>query len=851
MPFRLLAQIGGGGRGTTQHHDDRRYDDLSIDVNELSIDVVKGLAVIGQILRSTWWEWTSGSSLIFWRWNGRDQIRAARDGMSIHVQGPFNRLKSKPIRFESSTRILLAEKIHSMRDRSYLENGQVLSLLHFFAVPKGDSDIRVVYDGTFSGLNDNLWSPNFFLPTARHAGELLNYHSWMSDMDFGEFFHNFHMDEKIRKHSGIEVGCLSQHPRAGKPLRWARLFMGMKPSPYISVRHYYWAEEFARGPPSDPSNPMRYDSVILNLPGMASYDPNQPKVMKWDSLNSCIAGDAITFVDDVRFTGSSKERCWLVYRQFASRMQYLGLQNAPRKFRPPSQDQAGAWMGTIFRVGPESVSKTVSEEKWQKGRDMLGSIRQLLSDCDCPIFDRKLLEKQTGFLNHLAMTFEDLNPFLKGFYLTLNSWRAGRNREGWKVPKKDWTQVMLDQFESDHITLRELELGLGGMVDIDAPDLVRACPRFKGDVLAISSLLDPVLPPVVNLRSKGIVAVIYGFGDASGSGLGSTFTCGTGFTYRIGVWGADDASQTSNWKEFCNIVTALEDEAREGNLAHSEVIMFTDNSTVESCCTRGTSSSPKLLDLVIQLRSLTTKYGLKINIFHISGTRMIAQGTDGVSRGFLGGGVMDGQSMTSFIPIHLGAVERHPLLVDWIKSWTTHDLIQLNPVDWFEKGHDIDGWRRSQDGFPRPVLTRDRVYLWTPPPFAADTAVAEMRKARIKQQPSTHVFVCPRLCSSFWIRQLYKAADFVVEIPTGQTFWPHEMHEPLLIGILFPFLRSRPWQVRNTPKMYAMGSTLRRLLKNQNMDVRELLRKFWVDCHRLRTMPENVVRKVLFIRASP
>ena len=209
---------------------------------------------------------------------------------------------------------------------------------------------------------------------------------------------------------------------------------------------------------------------------------------------------------------------------------------------------------------------------------------------------------------------------------------------------------------------------------------------------------------------------------------------GRGSHIAFGVWwGPDNTSQTSNWKAFCNIVTALEDEAREGNLAHSDVIMFTDNSTVESCCTRGTSSSPKLLDLVIQLRCLTTKYGLKINVFHISGTRMIAQGTDGVSRGFLGAGVMDGQAMTSFI-------ERHPPLVEWIKSWTTHDLIRFNPVDWFERGHDIDGWRQCHDGFSRPILRGDNVYfLWTPPPFAADTAVAEMRKARIKRQTSTHV----------------------------------------------------------------------------------------------------------------
>jgi hypothetical protein len=51
----------------------------------------------------------------------------------------------------------------------------------------------------------------------------------------------------------------------------------------------------------------------------------------------------------------------------------------------------------------------------------------------CPSIDHKSLEKQTGFLNHLAMTFEDTTPFLKGFYLTLNSWRRCRDQEGWKV----------------------------------------------------------------------------------------------------------------------------------------------------------------------------------------------------------------------------------------------------------------------------------------------------------------------------------------------------------------------------------------------------------------------------------
>ena len=129
--------------------------------------------------------------------------------MDIHVKGSLSTMKRrKSIRFEPSVKALVGGKVQTMLDRSYQEAGPVSSMLHYFVVPKGDSDIRVVYDGTFSGLNDTLWAPNFF-PSARHAGELLNFDSWLSDMDFGEFFDNFHMDERIRKHSGVDVACLN------------------------------------------------------------------------------------------------------------------------------------------------------------------------------------------------------------------------------------------------------------------------------------------------------------------------------------------------------------------------------------------------------------------------------------------------------------------------------------------------------------------------------------------------------------------------------------------------------------------------------------------------------------------
>lgn len=99
-----------------------------------------------------------------------------------------------------------------------------------------------------------------------------------------------------------------------------------------------------------------------------------------------------------------------------------------------------------------------------------------------------------------------------------------------------------------------------------------------------------------------MVTVIFGLGDASGTGIRATFTCGSGFNFRIGVWGSDeDNESSSNWKEFTILVESLEEEGSEGNLSDAEEYMFTDNTTDESCVARGSSSCSKQLDLVVRL----------------------------------------------------------------------------------------------------------------------------------------------------------------------------------------------------------------------------------------------------------
>jgi hypothetical protein len=52
-----------------------------------------------------------------------------------------------------------------------------------------------------------------------------------------------------------------------------------------------------------------------------------------------ITGDIVAFLDNLRALSRSVERPWAVSGQIVSRLQYLGLQNALRKRRPPVRTQ--------------------------------------------------------------------------------------------------------------------------------------------------------------------------------------------------------------------------------------------------------------------------------------------------------------------------------------------------------------------------------------------------------------------------------------------------------------------------------------------------------------------------------
>ena len=83
----------------------------------------------------------------------------------------------------------------------------------------------------------------------------------------------------------------------------------------------------------------------------------------------------------------------------------------------------------------------------------------------------------------------------------------------------------------------------------------------------------------------------------------------------------------------------VEEAGHKGQLSGAIVILATDNEVLQHLLCKGNSTSEKLFKLVARLRTTRIKIATKLLVTHISGKRMMAQGTDGVSSGIVKEGV--------------------------------------------------------------------------------------------------------------------------------------------------------------------------------------------------------------------
>ena len=750
---------------------------------------------------ATWFEWEEGSTLFFWRWV-KQYRKMARDGIPYWFKGKKTKIK-RPQAYEKdiNVRIRVTEKLSTVRNKGYIKSGYVKSLIKYFAVPKGEGDVRMVYDGTSSGFNDYLRAPSFGLPTIDSMLRSVDHTTWFGDLDVGEQFLNFQLCEEAQIYCGVNMTpyFLTELKQGCTKIweRWTRCLLGAKPSPYQAIRFMMWAEHMVRGDRRDPNNPFRWSHSTVNLPGSKVYDPSLPWISKLRP-DGTLASKFYIYVDDVRVTGPSEEDIWRALRKFSSTISYLGIQDAARKRRPPTT-RPGAWAGSMIYIDENNVGVYVDQSKWEKTQNNIKWIRdQIMSCCDVTDFkltsnygiDRKELERKRGFLVYVSRTYPSMTPYLKGIHQTLDGWRGGRDEDGSKR--------------------------------------VLPATRLEEDITCLEKLFESPYPVVRHVRSKLVTMAYYAFGDALGMGLGSIFQYGSGLRVRHGLWGSDSNKKSSNYRELCNLVEALEAELKAKTILGSEVFIFTDNSVAESCFYKGTSQSRALFNLILRLRKIELEGGLKLQVIHISGARMIAQGTDGLSRFNFLEGVMTGQNILNYVPLHESALDRSKSLLKWLQSWVPDKHLQtLSPEDWYDVGHGIDGGGPNIDGIWTPIYNK-RCKLWAPTPAVAFYAMDKLARSRHVDPYTPHMFVCPRSMTFHWRKMLLKYADVVFYInPGSRSFWPHNMFEPLVLGLILPYSKSPPWQLKRSPQVLALESELREVWSSEERDERDILFKFW------------------------
>ena len=563
----------------------------------------------------SWWEWPQGSGVLFWRWPVHFQ-REMREGVSpMFVGSPPSSMDRQPPYSCEIVRSQVLDKVGTVVARGYIELvediSDVQSVMYMFHVPKGTDDVRMVYDGSKSGLNEALFAPWFHIHTVEMMCRSLLPGYWCADNDYGEQFLNFNLHPALQRLCGVDLTQLLSTSADGKIRtdkevmgKWTRCAMGLRPSPYVAVKGALIARRLILGDRHAVDNPFAWIKVCLNQPGDAEYRPDLPWLMLVRS-DGALATSICQYIDDLRTCAKDEATAWAASCRIAKVLGWLGLQDAARKRREPSQEP-GAWSGaTVITLGG-NVWQSVTPERWLKTQKHIRWLAANVGLLDAVSYkvlsaeetkeaathtgespiDHKKLESSRGFLVYVSNTYRAMVPYLKGIHLTVDSWRTDRDDDGWRLP-----------YKLRHVgsTVK----GVKGGVEVKVPKEVVAASRLKDDLEVLMKFTENDVPPQVPVRSTRSVSV-YMVGDASGTGFGgSVWEAGAEtIDAAFGGWNEEVMRESSNFREALNLVMMIEAQVESGELIPgTEVFVFTDNSTAERAFNKGSSSSSKLHEL--------------------------------------------------------------------------------------------------------------------------------------------------------------------------------------------------------------------------------------------------------------
>ncbi|KAL7578478.1 hypothetical protein ACA910_011546 [Epithemia clementina (nom. ined.)] len=206
----------------------------------------------------------------------------------------------------------IISKLQDVQVKGYIGSAPCVATMNYFAVPKGEDNVRMFYNGTKSGLNACLYAPLFILPDANVLARALDNKYWCIDNNYREMFLNFWIHPELMAYSGMYLTPLFGRCKDGQLWLevWSRCPMGQSPSPYGTIQQTRRLKKIITGNRHNNKNVFRWNDVHLNLPGTTGYLPGEPWICKRQKEGH-IAADTHDYMDDLRSTAPMQEDGWM------------------------------------------------------------------------------------------------------------------------------------------------------------------------------------------------------------------------------------------------------------------------------------------------------------------------------------------------------------------------------------------------------------------------------------------------------------------------------------------------------------------------------------------------------------
>ena len=691
-----------------------------------------------QRLTILWWEWPK----IHWK--------ALTEGSSMNFMlEPTTGKKenSKMDREQLETAIKFVDELIDLGVLVDAEEEDVSNNFPLFLVPKSgqEGQWRCIADGKAGGQNEVCLSDPLHLLQPRDILPRLYPGGYSAIVDASKYFHMFRTLQNEWKYMGV------LHPKTGKWYAYATLPMGTWASPAVSC---CFGSGFLRtvmdGHPHFQGAPLQND-VTSQLQGKAlDARLGTGRV----ELGNDGTGILLLFmhIDDIFLHGPNLRKVSEGLSHLMDTAVLLGLICQPAKTQPPQQWQK--YCGFIYdpRRSPRMYIPTT---KFTRGRSLAEYI----------------LLHPTQRVSRLALvtiagTLQSLVPATPG--------GVGSN-------------YLLQTYKAIH----------GGM----DPERVGTRGAFYSQAEISSEVLEELgwwkrfLGPGMYYQEQVRDTTVTGImlGDGSGTGAGGTLS----FQHLgkqvdqveawMGTWKSERGkSQSSNWRELRTLVEFLQREwARtDQRFYNRRVFYFTDNTVTYDVCRRGRSGSAELHKLVTELKMLEAKLNCQVVAVHIPGTEIIAQGSDGLSRGLWSykGRSHPEWSLSELLqPV---ALEEDPLtwLMDQARACNSHpeDLADLpiTPHTWIHRT-DHSCWRSSS-------LVESHSIWMVSPSLARQAMTAAALSWSESPLKSAAFFIIPRIFQRDFGR-VNKHIEFLGQYNPNDTPFDHTL--PILVFFLPQYKR--------------------------------------------------------------